>query len=199
MKRISILFCAMVMSFIYVGHVNATLIQYSPLVVQDDRGTVSALDDLFFFRDLSRFSDMDYAAQLASISLLNTELDGLGPWGNNWHLASGDEMSNLFSDFVSVPDVFLNSGGADSYIGRYEEIPLPDKHLVYEVLVTGGFPPITHELYGALDSSASPTLGAWAVANYRGEVPEGSALYLFAIGFFGLIAIRRRGIIYRAE
>lgn len=189
MKQVLRLFSVLLIALLYSGQAPASLLQYNSQVVLDDRGTASESDDLFFFRDLSRFSDMTYAEQLTSVGLLNSELAGLGPWAANWHLANPDEMTNLFDDFVTVPDVFLPSYGT-GYVGRYEEIPGPDGHLAYEVYV-GGSPPVTHELYEVLDSSAYPLLGAWAVANYRAPVPEAATVYLLLIGLLSLLLIRR--------
>lgn len=191
MKLIINVVCVLALFIGYAGTSNATLIQYSPDAVLDDQGTSDLSDDLYFYRDLSRFSDMTYTEQLASISLLNSELDGAGPWAN-WHLAGVAEMSNVFSDFVSVPDVFLPSFGS-SYTGRFEDTPGAGAHYAYEVYVTGGSPPITHEIYEVSDSSAYPLMGAWAVAGYRPfPVPESSGWLLFIAGLVGLRFIKRR-------
>lgn len=186
MKRLLFVMCASLLWLGFTTSSSATLLVQSPQIVVDDQGTASLTDDLYFYRDLSRFSDKSYAQQLASIALLNTELSGLGPWADNWHLASSSEMSNLFSDFVSVPNVFLPSFGTTNYVGRFEDTPGPGAHYVYEVLI-GSSPPISHEIYEVSDASAYPLLGAWATANYRGmPVPEP---YSFALMVLGIAAI----------
>lgn len=182
MKQITTTICVLILLLGNVVTSSASLIQYSTDVVLDDQGTSVLTDDLYFYRDLSRFSDLTYTEQLASITLLASELDGFGPWAN-WHLASVTEMSNVFSDFVSVPDVFLASSGS-SFTGRFEDSPGAGAHYAYEVYVTGGSPPITHEIYEVSDSSAYPLMGAWAVAGYRPlPVPEPLALLLLVAGF----------------
>ena len=173
---------------------HATLSQYSTQIVVDDQGTSALTDDLFFYRDLSRFSDMTYMEQVTETDLLNTELSGSGPWLDNWHLATSAEMANLFADFISVPDVFLPSYGTDSYVGRYGQTGAPSEHMVYEVIESSGFPPITHEKYDKLDSSSYPLLGAWAVATYNPrQVPEPMPLILLGMGILALAAAKKYG------
>jgi hypothetical protein len=162
------------------GIAHADISQYSSQIVLDNRGTASLSDDLFFFRDLSRFSDMTYAEQLVSINALNTELSGAGPWLDNWHLATPAEMQGVSIDhWVDVPDVFLPSDGVDLFAGRYEDIGAPDTHMVFEVYPFGT-PPWAKNSYSMPDGSSDSTKGAWAVANY---VPAPGA---FLLGMLGL-------------
>jgi len=136
---------------------------------------------------------MTYANQLASVNLLNTELSGATPWLDNWHMATTAEMANLFADFVTIPDVFLPSYGSDSYVGRYGQTGAPGEHMVYEVLVSSSFPPITHDQYDVPDSSAYPLLGAWAVANYNPRpIPAPPTVLLVGVGILGFATIKRR-------
>jgi len=146
---------------------HAGLYQYSSQIVIDDRDTANLMDDLIFYRDLSRFSDMTYAEQLVSIDALNTEISGAGPWQDNWHLATSAEMQGVsIDDWVNVPNVFLPSDGVDLYAGRYESIGAPGTHMVFEVYPSGS-PPWSKNSYGMPDTSSDPTKGAWAVANYQ--------------------------------
>jgi len=192
MKRFVLVVFVLMMSLGFASVSYAALIQYNSDIVLDDNGTPSLSDDLFFYRDLSRFSSMSYSDQLTSIGLLDTELSGVGPWANAWRLASVSDMSNLFDDFVTVPDVFLPSFGS-GYTGRFEDTPGAGAHYAYEVLVTGSSPPITKEIYEVSDSSAYPLMGAWAVASYSGlPVSEPGSLMLMVAGLAAIGFVRRK-------
>jgi hypothetical protein len=175
------------------GIANATLLVYSSDVVVDDQGTATLTDDLFFFRDLSRFSDMTYAEQLSSIALLNSELAGAGPWNNDWHLATTSEMSGLFADPLGITNVFLPSSGSDYFAGRYEQAVIKDvpEHMWYEVILTGSSPPVYTEQDSIPDSSDYD--GAWAVASYN-SVPEPSTFLLMLTGLLGMACRQRRSM-----
>jgi len=166
------------------------VIQLGSNIVQEDRGTAELSDDLFFYRDLSRFSSMNYNEQLASIDLLNSELAGLGVWSNSWRLASSSEMSKLYDAFVDIPNVFLPTV-SDVFAGRIEASPGVGAHYAYEVLVSTGFPPVSHEIHEVDDAALYPLMGAWAVASY-GPVPEPSAWVFLALGLSSIVLLRRK-------
>lgn len=174
------------------GIANAGLSVFGPQIVLDDNGTPGQSDDLYFFRDLSRFGDMTYVEQLASIDLLNVELSGAGPWQNDWHLAGAAEMRAVLTDYwTEVPDVFLPSYGTD-FVGRYDYVYPPSGHHAYEVIVTGGSPPLSHDIYGVSDTSDYPLLGAWAVATPVPS-PSSAALLLLGVSIVGWGKRRRHG------
>ena len=180
MKKAKIRVLLLVLFVSLSGIARADLSQYSVQIVLDDRGTASLSDDLFFYRDLSRFSDMTYAQQLLSIDALNTELSGAGPWQDNWHLATSAEMQGVSIDhWVDVPNVFLPSDGANLFAGRYDSTGAPGTHMVFEVYPFGS-PPWAKNSYAMPDDSSDPTKGAWAVTNY---VPVPGA---FLLGMLGL-------------
>jgi hypothetical protein len=182
-------FASFALLFSYFGMANAALLVFSSDVVVDNRGTAALTDDLFFYRDLSRFSDMTYAEQLVSIDALNTELNGAGPWNNNWHLATSSEMSGLFADSLGVTGVFLPSVGSDYFAGRYEVAVIKDEpeHMWYEVILMSGG--VTYTEQDSIPDSSDYD-GAWAVATYR--VPEPSTLLLVITSLAGMIWQQRR-------
>ncbi len=181
------------------GFAHADLSIFDSHTILDDRGTVGDVtDDLFIYRNLPRFLDMTYAQQLASIGLLNTELDGFGPWQNNWHLAGLDEMQGLFDHMMLAVDadrtfaapVYVSSFPTYYYSGRYEVAVNKDNppgqsgttpgHMWFEVYGDGvSSPKWSKEQDSVYDSSLYD--GAWAVAN-RTVVPVPSAMLLGILG-----------------
>ncbi len=154
---------------------------------------------LYFYRDLTRFTNMTYAELLTEIATLNTELSGAGPWQDNWHLALPAEMGSgvgPFDAYIQVPDVFVPTSVLDrstGYKGRSDEIPGgPPGHLVFEVPVSqGSSPPITKESFESSDSTSSSSLGAWVVASQI-PVPGSMPLGVLGPGLIGRLAGRRR-------
>ncbi len=192
----AVLSFVVVLLFVLVGPAQATLSVFNSQIVLDDRDTPGTDDDLYFFRDLTRFANMTYAEQLASIDALNTELSGAGPWQDNWHLALPWEMGSgvgIFDKYTDVPglftptDVFERSTG---YRGRYEETASPGTHHVFEVWTyLDGYPPITKEIYYMFDTNGQGVEGAWAVAS---RIPAPGSMLLGALGL-GMIGRLTRG------
>lgn len=148
----------------------AGLTAYDANVVRYDRNNVDPTDDLFFYRDLSRFYNMTYDAQITSILLLNTELAGVGnPWANDWRLANGADLAELRAGgggWIDVLSVF-NPGGSTILKGRTNVPAPPDPaHVVWEVYSSDS-PPFSQEQYAKDDADMFPTIGAWAVASYE--------------------------------
>ena len=71
-----------------VGPANATLINLANGTIHDDRGSVSnTSDDLYWYSDLSDFTNMNYNETLAAMGSISI--------GSGWHLADNNEILAL--------------------------------------------------------------------------------------------------------
>ena len=159
------------------GMAHADLSVHGQTVV-DDRGTAGdPSDDLYFYRDLSAFTNMDYNEQKTAIAGLSAILSGTGPW----RMATSADMGGIIGNASQVMDTFLPSYGTDWWKARYDQLGAtpsggPDEYMIYEII--DGSPPYT-EQYDKPWSLEEPSLGAWAVTNV---VPIPGAVLLGTLG-----------------
>jgi PEP-CTERM motif len=173
---------------------SATLVDNGNGVIWDDSS------NLYWMQDLSIFANQDYSTQLSNISTYG------GSTGADWYMASGLEISTLWSyskeEITSMFTPTYMSGVPSNertyYKGRYnEEDILSVGHLVASI--EGGIGRLIKSNLGVsgrgyFDNVTYSSIGAWVV--YEGSnpspTPEPATMLLFGTGLAGLVGSRIR-------
>lgn len=151
----------------------------------------------YWLTDLNFFAEMTYTEQIQSIN-------GRNDLGINWHMASADEMGDLwFGNGESFLDMFQGPGlysgridsETDSAFGGDWADPWKDSD------TNGVDPAHTVAMFGwdgfmladdsgfnffAYDDLSHHGLGAWVVSDGPVPVPEPATLLLFTLGIMGI-------------
>lgn len=195
-KKIAINFGVLILLIISSGMAHATLTDHNNL----DSGHVIYDDDAgrYWMWDLSAFTDMTYAEQVATVSNDYAATNYFGI--NNWHMAKLDEMQTLFNGSRTWEDLkifwpsYINGydGGAQiHWAGRFDS-PVTDtyNHSVAAFYADSNTEMIGYGYYPAADATKYSKVGAWVTAS---PVPEPSTMLLLSVGLAGIaIAARRR-------
>lgn len=140
---------------------------------EDSEVTFEAVNERYWYYDITRFSDMTYDEQVAEIATLNVE-----GFTGTWHMATYEEISTLweysaeaiFSSFALTMD---DDQVEQWYtLGRYDESPRDGSHYFAQVERTseGTYEKsVLNYLDYTPDSLDFEVLGAWVV--YEGEPP----------------------------
>ena len=198
MKRIMLFFlCAVIIVIGTAFDSNATL-----SVVTDTSGDRAIWDDItgqYWYADLGDFTGQSYGGQMSGCAFLRmTEYFGF----NDWHMASYDEMVQLWNnpdyEIILFESTGTNSAGMQFWSGRfdYEGSWPEDHHGTASVTYVPGEPGgdlIKSDLtsHFVSDIYQGEYIGAWVV---RGEtpVPEPATMLLLGSGIVGLAGFGRK-------
>lgn len=196
---LSIFFMTLILSFGAVA-VEATLLPSTQSGVIFDN-----VADKYWLTDLNFFADMTYTEQIQSINARND-------LGLNWHMASGDEVRDLWlGNGYNFLDMFQGPG---MYDGRIDSLTTWAFHgdWDYGSSVSGSYtngvdPAHMVAVFGwtgdqlmdesgfnwyAYDDFSHHDLGAWVVADAPVPVPEPSTFLLLVLGIMFFMLSKKR-------
>jgi hypothetical protein len=158
-----------VFTFLILSYTNIGACE--PLLIHEEGSEVTydSLSGRYWYYDLTEFTDMTYAEQIAKIG--NLRVDG---FPGSWHMATCEEMEELW--FHSAEAIFasfaLTRDDPEHFQqyadGRYDE-PYPEpppRHFFAEVRLRDGTTyekSVLNYLDVYLDEDSTDVLGAWVV------------------------------------